>query len=73
MSKKKAYLVTFSVTTRITAVPDEDGELKAEDLEQARLNCMENLKNEGLNTHLADYEEDQQCPYDETDDDNSDL
>ena len=73
MTKKKAFLVTFSVTTRIVAVPDSDGDLDENDLDKARFNAIEAMRNDGIEDHLEDYEEDNECPYDADDEDNSDL
>jgi hypothetical protein len=73
MKKKKAFLVTFEVTTRICAVPDEDGELKDDDVDKARYDAIEKLKSGDTTGYVKDYTEDTEVPYDETDDDNSDL
>jgi hypothetical protein len=70
---KKAYLVTFTVTTRIIAVAGLDGELKKDDIERAKDRVIENLKNNGTYDHLEFCEEDESVPYDPADDDNQDL
>lgn len=73
MSQKKAYIVTFTVTTRILAVPDSYGDIPDEDIDRARIKAVEMLDSGGHSEYLKDYEEDMECPYDSLDDDNSDL
>jgi len=76
MAKKKAYLVTFSVTTRIIATPDSEGDISDDDVDRARNQAVEALDSDGGSEHFDKFEEDQEMPYypedDEIEDDGED-
>lgn len=66
MAKRKAKLVTFSVTTRII-VDDhlEDHEIA----EKALFQAVNNLRNDGISDHLEEVVDDKECPFGKFEDD----